>query len=325
MMKRILTGLLAALMLQGLALAEVYEGSTVAAVEIPVEAACSGTLEMLEAEAGETISAGDVLAKIGTTKVFASQDGAVARIPDDGETVLELAPMERYRIYCTVEDARQTPETTLLHAGETLYVRCKKNGTHRAVGIVTEIDGSEYQLLTLGGELYVGEAVRLYRDAEFSSDQLVGVGTVVSSDVEAYKSEGEVIQMHVQEGEAVQRGELLYEYAAGEKLESAAPANGIVTGVLAMAGDNVQEGQALLTLAPLDSIFVEIRVDESAAAQLEIGGRAELGYADSIDEASAYGTIVSISALAEDKLYAVHIRPDEIRPVLGMTVTVRTA
>ena len=325
MTKRILAGLLAALMLHGLALAEVYEGRTIAAAEIPVEAACSGTLALLEAEAGETVSAGDVLAKIGTTKVFASQDGTIARIPDDGETVLELAPMERYRVYCTVEDARQTPEATLVHTGETLYVRCKKNGSHRAVGVVTEIDGSAYQLLTLGGELYVGEAVRLYRDAEFSSDQLVGVGTVVSNDVEAYSSEGEVIQMHVQAGEAVQRGELLYEYAADRKLESAAPADGIVTGVLAGPGDNVQENQALLTLAPLDSILVEICVDEAAAAQLQAGERVELGYADSIEETSSYGTIISISAIAEEDLYAVRIRPDELRAVIGMTVTVRTA
>ena len=325
MMKRILAGLLAALLLHGFALAEVYEGCTVAAVETPVEAACSGTLELLEAEAGEMVSAGDILAKIGTTKVFASQDGTIARIPNDGETVLELAPMERYRIYCTVEDARQTAETTLVHAGELLYARCKKNGTHRAVGMVTEIDGSQYQLLTLGGELYVGEAVRLYRNAEFSSDQLVGVGTVVGNDTEAYMCEGEVIQMHVQAGEAVQRGELLYDYAAGKKLESSAPADGIVTGILAKPGDSVQENQVLLTLAPLDGILVEIRVDESAAAQLQPGERVELGYADSIEESSTCGTIISISAIAEEELYAVRIRPDEVRPVLGMTVTVRTA
>ena len=72
-------------------------------------------------------------------------------------TVLEISPTSRYTVYCTVDGAYGDPETELVHTGEQLYLRCTANGTHRAVGVVTSIDGAEIELptaLELGGSVY---------------------------------------------------------------------------------------------------------------------------------------------------------------------------
>ena len=197
MHKILLAGVLAVCMLTSAALAEVYQGTVAASSEIQVAAASDGILEALNAEAGSTVSKGDVLGALRTTRVFASQDGTVASIrllegeEADG-TVMEIYPVERYQIYCTVDKAYQSAESTLVRPGERVYIKCTYNGTHRGVGIITQIDGDEYRVLAIGGELYVGETVYLYRDEDFSTKQRVGIGTVVTNDTEIYEAEGKL-------------------------------------------------------------------------------------------------------------------------------------
>ena len=50
---------------------------------------------------------------------------------------LQLAPMNPYVIYCTVDEAYQSADATLVHSGETVYIKCTHDGSHRAVGVVT--------------------------------------------------------------------------------------------------------------------------------------------------------------------------------------------
>lgn len=326
MLKRWAVLLLALVTLATPALAEVYEGSTAALSTVVIRAKAGGSVEAVHVLAGQRVDAGNALVALRSEKTFASQDGTVSLVNAEvGETVsgtvLEIMPQERYTIYCTVDKAYQSAGSTLIHSGETVYVKCTTDGTHRAVGVITEVDGAEYRVLTVGGELYVGETVYLYRDADFTTAQRVGIGTVVVTDTQAYEADGELTLLRVSQGDYVERGQLLYATYGGE---ITAPQGGIVASVSCAAGDAVEEDQAVAELVPDGQVCVEIQVDETEAARLQVGDAAQLIPAGQEDEDAFPGTVAEISAIAESGQYAVQIVPDaETSLPLGMSVSVR--
>ncbi|MBQ0092018.1 MAG: HlyD family efflux transporter periplasmic adaptor subunit [Clostridiales bacterium] len=328
MRKSIIAVLLALSALLGFACAEVYSGVTAAASEIGICAEADGVLERVWAEAGDTVDAGGVLAEYRTEKVFASQDGTVAAIHyAEGDhccgSVLEIMPVERYRIYCTAENAYQSAESTLLHSGERVYIKCTVNGTHRGVGTVTNIDGSEYGVLTVGGDFHVGETVYLYRDAEFSAKQRVGIGTVVENDTEKYAADGTLVKLCVEEGEEIERGQLLYETVSGSETDVRTDISGIVSSVNVSSGDTVQKGQIIASVMPENEICVEISVGETEVAKFRKGMRAEITFAADRDETLSYGTVSGVAQTDEDGLYRIMIIPDSGDGLrLGMTANV---
>ena len=263
MLKRSLTLLAALALATAPALAEVYPGTTVARSTVPVVAESGGALETLSLLPGQRVAAGEVLGATAVQKLFATQDGTVAlchaREGDavDG-AVLEIAPTSRYTVYCTVESAYSSPETQLVHSGEQLYLRCTANGTHRAVGVVTSIDGAEYRVEVIGGELYVGETVNLYRDADFSTTRRVGVGTAVVAEPIEYTASGTLIELCVQEGEEVERGELLFTYAQSDDTQIVSPAYGVIVNVLAAPGDLLQSGQTVAELVQPEDVRIQV-------------------------------------------------------------------
>ena len=190
------------------ALAEVYAGSTVPLNTLTLRAETGGVVETA-IEAGVRVEAGDTLLQTKPDRTFATQDGTVSLVyAEAGDTadgaVLELMPVQRYTVHCTVDRAYQSAASTRVRSGETLYIRCTTDGTHRAMGTVAKIDGSEYRVYTLAGELYVGETVYLYRDADFTAAERVGIGTVVVSDTEVYEAEGTLSLLRVAPGDTVE-------------------------------------------------------------------------------------------------------------------------
>ena len=326
-MKKMLTILLLALMLMASALAEAYEGTTAPLSTAVVTAGVSGIVQTLDVEAGSHVKSGDGMASLKPERTFAAQDGSISLVnASEGDkidgTLLELMPLARYLIYCTVDKAYQSAESTLVHSGETVYVRCTTDGSHRAVGVLTEIEGEEYRVVTLGGELYLGETVYLYRSDAFTASQRIGIGTVVSNATQGYEASGTVSRLLVDEGDAVERGQLLYEINGGT---IDAPVSGIVTSVSVKAGETVEEGQAVAEIVPDGQVCVEIQVSESEASGFSKGQRVALTQTNDADEKTFGGTVVGSAWLAEDALYTVRILPDAGTQLpLGMSVTVRT-
>jgi len=329
MRKVLLAGVLAAMLLCTPALAEIYEGTVIAASSIPVVASSGGILDRFDVTLGSIIEQGDILGAVRTTRVFATQDGTVARIHVDEEeevdgAVLEIYPIEQYQVYCTVDDAYQEPSSMLIHPNEYVYMKCTANGTHRGIGMITQIEGEEYRVLALGGEFYVGETVYIYRDEDFSSAERVGVGTVVTMDTEIYESTGTVIRYHVSEGEYVERGELLYEYAESSDVDIIAPEGGIVADISVSPGDCLAKEQTVLTLVPCDALCIEIEVDETLAAQLSTDDIAVITYAFDPLEQQIAGKVKSVRAIPESTGYFVEIIPENMNGLkLGLSATVR--
>lgn len=323
-MLRKLAALAAALTLCVTASAEVFTGVTAALSTVNVVPECFGTSTSLDAEAGQRVVAGQSLMTLSSEKTFAAADGTVSLLhADEGEdvdgTVLEIAPMQRYVIHCTVTQAYQSAENTLVHDGETVYARCTQDGTHRAVGTVCAVDGSTYRVLTTGGELYVGEVVYLYRGTDFTAARRVGIGTVMAADPVAYEGSGKLTRLCVDEGDPVERGQLLYALGGGTV---EAPVSGIVTGLDVQPGESVEKDQIVAQIVPDGQVGVEVQVDEATAARVEVGAQVQLVFATD-DGQIVSGTVIDCARTAEDGAYRVRIQVDTDAPFpLGMSITV---
>ncbi|MBP3409908.1 MAG: HlyD family efflux transporter periplasmic adaptor subunit [Clostridia bacterium] len=327
MMKRMISTVLALLMTAAPAVAEAFTGTTIARSTMAVAAEADGVLDELYIQPGSAVQAGEVIGRLRTTKVFADQNGTVARIhAKEGKetqgTVLEIAPVSRYTIHCTADSAYDSISSNLVHCGETLYMKCTVNGTHQGTGRVYSIDGSTYMMEATGGEFYVGETVYIYRDAEYAYKCLVGTGTVVSSATETYESEGRITAIHVSEGEYVEKGELLYEVIDGESIEITAPVDGIIT-ACETAGANVVSGQLAASLAPYDEICIAVQLEEDQISQISVGDSAALVYSCYAEERLIPGTVTEISSVAQDGSYTATILPQEAPAQIGLTVEVR--
>lgn len=325
MFRRLASLTLALLLIAAPALAEVFEGKTVALSTMAIIAQTSGILKKTNIQVGQRVEAGETLAELQSSKGFSNQDGYVTLIyAQEGDSVngslLEIMPVERYTLYCTVDKAYQSAASTLVHAGEIVYIKCTADGTHRAIGIITQIDSDEYRVLTIGGELYVGETVYLYRDEDFTTAQRVGIGTVIVSDTQAYEVEGKLTGLFVSEGDYVERGQLLYELDGGLVL---AETGGIITSVNDGIGDRVVENDVVAEMVPEDEIGVEIQVDETDLAKIQIGSVAQMAFSGQEEEDAVSGIVVGISAIADSGQYSVRIQPETDAALsLGMSVEV---
>jgi len=328
MMKRIISAVLVLSMICAPAMAEVYTGTTVARSTIAVAAEAGGIIDELYVQPGSVIKEGEVIARLRTTKVFATQNGTVSRIhAEEGKeaqgTVLEIAPVSRYTIHCTSDSAYDSISSNLVHCGETLYMKCTANGTHQGNGRVYSIDGSTYMVEATGGEFYIGETVYLYRDAEYAYKHLVGTGTVVSSATELYESDGRITAIHVSEGEYVEKGELLYEVIDGEGVEIVAPVDGIITSCDAGNGTVIEDGQMVAGLASYDEICISVQVEEDQIGQISVGDSGALTYSYYGDERLFSGTVIEMSDVARNGSYTAYVDSGEEPIQIGLTVEVR--
>jgi len=328
MIKKTISAVLVLLMICVPAMAEVFTGTTVARSTMNITAQAGGIIDELYVQPGSVVKEGEVIARLRTTKVFATQNGTVAHIQategkDADGTVLEIAPISRYTIHCTSDSAYDSISSNLVHCGETLYMKCTTNGTHQGSGRVYSIDGSTYMLEATGGEFYVGETVYLYRDAEYAYKHLVGTGTVVSSTTEVYESEGRIAAIHVSEGEYVEKGELLYEVSDGEDIEIIAPIDGIIASCNAGNGTVVEDGQIVVNLVSYDEICISVQVEEDQIGKISVGDSAALIYSCYGDERLIPGTVIETSNVAQDGIYTAYVDSEDMPAQLGLSVEVR--
>ena len=329
MKKKIISAVLALLIICVPAMAEVFTGTTVARSTMAITADAGGILNELYIQPGSVVKEGEVIARLRTAKVFATQNGTIARIhAEEGKkiegTVLEIAPVSRYTIHCTSDEAYDSISSNLVHCGETLYMKCTTNGTHQGSGRVYSIDGSAYMVEAIGGEFYVGETVCLYRDAQYAYKQLVGTGTVVPGTTEAYESEGKITAIHVSEGEYVEKGELLYEVIDGEGIEIVAPADGIIKACEISEGSFLNKAQPVAQLVPYADICISFQADEIQLVRLSVGDQVFVSYAYDTEEKHSSGEIISIAHIAENNTYSVWVAPDTHLGYIGMNVQIQT-
>lgn len=347
-MKKFLILLLAFILPATAMASTTFDGTVIAGSTIPVTAPFGGTISGLSIRSGSRISLGDAIAEIQTTKVYAPADGTVVGVfAQEGDSVesvtscygavMSIMPENRYTISATIEKAYNSSETKYITIGEKVYMTCTGDGDHTAQGIVTTANGNSYTVESTSGELMISETVYIYRDASCSASSRIGRGTVGRTAEIPVTANGSILKLHVQNGDTVQRGDLLFETVTGDLDGLYAVSNqllsqysGIVSEVNTAVGSKVSKGDTLLTLCPMDSLLVEISVSEYDLSLLQEGSEVSITFQyDENTSSQVTGIVTMISHLSSgsdaEASYQATVAftpPNDIR--LGMTAVVET-
>lgn len=256
----------------------------VASETAKVTAPFAGTLLPFDLQAGEETAAGAVLFEIDTTPVYAPVSGKISSVfanaGDDASGLIShygaLAAIEPvYTLYVNADtdNAHDNDDNHYLHTGETLYLKC---GSEKGVGVVTSVHGEDYTVEIRSGNFDLDDLVQCYRESAMSYDSKTGDGKVKRFDDVNVTASGRISAVHVQPGDAVKAGDLLFETidqlsAPGASPVIAAPVSGAVSALHAVSGAQVYRGQLLCEIADLTSLELSAEVDELDLNSIRVG------------------------------------------------------
>lgn len=319
--KRMVASLMAAaLLLCGAALADTitFTGTVAASQTCEVYAPIGGTVQAVNVEAGQRVSAGDVIVSLSTTKVYAEEAGVVTGVfgqpGDSAETVAQkygavmyIEGESVYSIAASTDNAYNSTATKFVHVGERVYLECYSDGKHTGTGVITAIEGTDYTVKVLSGEFLIGETVNVYRGDSAASAQRIGRGTLNRINPTAVSGSGSIVSLAVSDGDTVERGDLLFEtldgsfdglYMSGSDI--AAGVDGTVSQVSAQQGGAVQKNGVVAVLWPDSAMRVEAQVEEANLASIAVGDPVSIELVWNQDEGVTYdGVITMISAIAD--------------------------
>lgn len=342
-MKKLVGLILCMLMAVGCACAEErFDGQVVAGDTVSVTAPFGGTIKSCGLRVGALVDVNDVISTLSTTRVIATEDGTIRGIfADHGDsaenTVMYLAPVSKYTVSANINKAYESAETTFVTIGEKVYLRCSKDGSHRAVGVVTAVKGSSYTIQTTAGELYMEESVNIYRTADYAARQCIGSGTVSRTDAMAISGTGSILKLHVADGEEVERGQLLFETVSGDisgRIFQDGNVRSDVAGVIAevkvKAGQQINQGDVLMTVYQPSSYQISLQIPEDMLSTVKAGDPCSIYFNWNEGQSAPFsGAITEISYMSSstenetETTYTAYASFQADEPVrLGMTVTV---
>lgn len=354
-MKKLFSLLLAAVMLlscsAALADTVMMNGSVVSVESLTVTSDAAGKVTEVNVAAGDRVKAGDVLATLETTKVYAQQDGTVYLFGETGDAVdtitarygavAYVAPACAYTITTTTKNVYDLEENRVVMPGDKVYLRDYETNKIKGQGVVSLIDGDNFTIEITSGSYDSGTGVNIYRSSSYETTTRIGRGNVKRNTLITYTGSGTVVSYAVKSGAAVKKGDLLFETIEGTFIPGAkdltvikAPCDGVVASVSASEGVSLSSGGTVAVIQPDSGLRVEAAVMESELEDVQIGGKVnvELTYVSG-GEVVVTGTVEKISALSsdatsedsEESTYSVYILLDDASAVrYGMNVVVST-
>ena len=322
------------------ALGATANASIVAPETVKVTAPFAGTLRPFDLSMGDSVASGDVLFEIDTIPVYAKQSGVVAAVladeGDDADGVIArhgalavIEPKLALYIDASNKEAYDDEDNKYLHAGETLYLKC---GNEKGEGRVTSVNGNDYIVEILDGSFDVGDSVRCFRESAMPSDSETGRGKVRRYADTSVLASGRVAKVHVQPGDTVAVGDLLFETIDAISARDASPAitapvSGAVTLMQAVSGAQVYRGMLLCEIADLSVLELSAEVDELDLSAIRVGD--VLTYTlDAYGEKAFTGTITEIRPIGAARQNATYFdvritAPKNVSILPGMNATVQ--
>ncbi|MBE5798701.1 MAG: HlyD family efflux transporter periplasmic adaptor subunit [Clostridiales bacterium] len=319
-------------------------GATANAVIVAPETAkviapFSGTLRPFDLTQGETVAGGDVLFEIDTIPVYAQQAGVVGAVlaveGDDASGVISrhgaiavIEPELALYIDADTDYAYDDDDNRYLHAGETLYLKC---GNEKGVGRVTSVNGEDYIVEILEGAYDVGDTIRCFRESAMPSDSETGRGKAKRYPDVTVQASGRVAKVHVQSGDKVAVGDLLFEMIDAQSARDAspvisAPVSGAVTLMQVVTGAQVYRGMLLCEIADLTTLELSAEIDELDLSVIREGDM--LSYTlDAYGDQVFTGTITEIRPIGTARQNATYFdvritAPQDAAVLPGMNATV---
>ena len=283
-----------------------------------VYAPIGGTVESVAVMDGQTVEAGDVIASLSTQKVYASESGTITGIfgqpGDSAESVAEkygavmyIEGQSVYTIAASTENAYNATANKFVQVGEEVNLSCYSDGTHTGTGVITAIEGTDYTVEVRSGEFLVGETVSVFR-GETTSSNRIGRGELTRTSPTAVTGEGSIVSIAVEDGQWVERGDLLFEtlsgsfdglYMSGNQI--LADTSGVVAQLNVQQGTAVEKGSVAAVLYAPESMMIEAQVSEANLGMIQTGDPVNIELIWNQDAEVTYsGTVSMISAIASE-------------------------
>lgn len=348
-MKRFLSLLLIVLMLLGTAAsAEELEltGAVSATRTVTLTAPAAGKVESCTVAPGDHVEAGTALLSLQTTKVYAEQDGTVRIFGQPGDSVTALTtryggvayvePAQRYTIAGSTKNAYDSDSNRLIHPGEKVYLRSYNNYNLKSTGTVTLVSGTSYTVEVDDDSFVSGTTVNIYRDAAYAATSLLGNGKVSQASAAVYSGTGYLVRLHVQSGQQVSAGDLLYETLEGSFPPGTINMNmvfadqaGVIAAFAPQRGQMVTADAMVAELYPDAGMRIIIPVPEGDLSRIDPGMTVQYLLPGQEDGAEPLtGTVEKISLLPDADVtygttYTVSVIPESVGHLrYGLTVTV---
>lgn len=311
-MKRFLIFILALTLGTGVAFAEsvTFDGTITAAYTREIYADNSAVVETLNAAAGQRVEAGDSIAILRTTKVYAEQDGTVAAIlggvgasadtlVTEKGAVLYLESPRLYTINASTQYAYSSVETKRIRLGAQVALRASNDQKRVGKGEITAMDGTNYTVEVTEGDFIVGETVLVYQSDAYKDAERLGRGSVAQTALTAVTATGRIVSLAVAPGDEVHAGDLLLETLPGTGSAATITADiaGTVAQVNVAQGSAVEENAVIAVIWPDDAMQAEIAVSEGDLPYLALGDTVTLSFDwDEDGKNELTGEVTSIAA-----------------------------
>lgn len=300
-----------------------FSGFVSSSETFEISAECSERIGNIYISVGQLVSRHTLIADMNTGKVYSPANGKISGIfgyagdsiksvTERYGSVLYIEPQNKYMLKCSTEKSYPQAENKYIHIGETVFLSCTQDGSHEGTGVVTSVDEDnprEFTVEVIDGEFYMNETVGIFRNSSYASMTRIGRGTIDRSKSIAIDAEGSVLKIHVQNGEYVKRGQLLFETVADE-INFQTPPNsqifcgvdGIVASVDVAKGDRVEKGDTIATVYPLNNLQVHIIISETDLMEVFLGKKVFIEFNwDQEHQRKFEGVVSSISYISQNQ------------------------
>jgi len=277
-----------------------------------VTAPYSGVLKPFDWAMGDVAEAQSALFEMETVNIYAPVDGTVrgifAQKGDQTAHVLSqygmLAAIEKKNpqiVNATVENAYNKADNKIIHVGERVYLEQVSDRDNEGEGRVSAVSAAGYVVEVTAGDFGNNVSVEVYRDPDCSTKQRIGSGRTTAAAEVPVTGAGYVLHVAAFEGDAVQRGDLLFTLAAQDAeygLGSAvltAPVTGAVEPAVTSAMQ-VYKGQLLARIHDLSAMEVVASVDEMDLDRVSIGQSVEIVF-DRYQDETIRGIVTGVSRI----------------------------
>jgi len=327
-----------------------YSGKVTYQKTLTLTAPYGGLLMDYDLRVGDAVQAGQALFEIATTKVYAPFDGTVrgllALAGDDAATVQAkygslamLEPSGKFVINANTSNAYKTSDNDnvnrYLNPGETVYLRSSSDNKRTGIGRITAVEGRNFTVEVLESNLIMEDTVSIYRDQAYTTAQrLASYTKVQKADLTAITAEGSVARVSVQEGQAVKRGDLLFEMVEGtldtlpvQESFLSVPFDGVLLSLPQTAGTQVQQDAVLATFYAKDDLIVSFDVDEGELSVVRQGADVTLTLDAKPSQDAIKGKITALSSMntagSGEAKYTAYVALESVEDLLvGMNVSV---
>lgn len=261
---------------------------------VTVFAPMGGQIEDFAWAVGDRVEEGALAFSLRPTMVYAAADGVVtglrAEAGDFAADVMAqygaLCYVERQDIWhvkATVTSTSGDPEKRDMRIGQVQRVQYGSGDSKvRGEGTVISVHGKDFVLEMEQGDFELEDDVKVYLGSSkdnATADQ-IGNGTIARADALPLAGDGIIATVLVSEGERVTRGQPLFildaataRYEAEQQVQPKArfSRESVISEILVQPGQFVQQGQAVMTLSPVDALEATLEVDELDIAKVRVG------------------------------------------------------